>query len=283
MAYPMIDGLIGPWIMLDRQLLSPQSAEARICFEPTDERMFYEVIRVEEKTPLFWEDHFSRLEKSISDRFAIPADLYQDSLRLIAANNLNQVNLRLVLTSQHVVIHQIPSYYPSAEQMKQGVATGILNWERQDPNVKEINSDYKTAVATRFAAGGPFGSLFELLLADRRGELTEGSRSNLFFISGQQVYSAPDNRILKGITRHYVTSAIAEAGGQLVEKMVNFAAIQSGQIDAAFLSGSPIDLLPIAAIETVRLPSAENALFSRINQAYQQIVRDYLIAHQIKS
>ncbi len=282
MAYPMIDGLIGPWIMLDGQLLDPQSTEARFCFKPTDERMFYEVIRIVEKIPLFWEDHLARLNRSVQDIFAIPASLYQDSLRLIAANNLDQVNLRLVLTSNHVVIHQIPSYYPNTEQMRQGVATGILDWERTDPNVKEINSDYKSAVAARFAAGGPYGSLFELLLADRQGELTEGSRSNLFFIRGQQVLSAPDNRILKGITRHYVTAAIAAAGGQLVEKMVTYAAVEEGQIDAAFLSGSPIDLLPIAAIDSIRLPSAENQLFYRINQAYQQIVRDYLSTHQSK-
>jgi branched-chain amino acid aminotransferase len=249
---------------------------------PTDERMFYEVIRIEEKTPLFWEDHLLRLNHSIQDRFVIPESLYQDSLRLIAANDLDQVNLRLVLTPGHVVLHQIPSYYPSAEQMRLGVPTGILDWERLDPNVKEINSDYKAAVAARFAKGGPFGAFFELLLADRQGELTEGSRSNLFFICGNQVYSAPDNRILKGITRQYVSAAIVAAGGQLIEKMITYAAIQDGQIDAAFLSGSPIDLLPIAAIESVQLPSAANPLFSQINLAYLQIVRDYLKAHQNK-
>ena len=57
MAYPLIDGLTGPWILLDGELLDPQSAQARICFALTDERMFYEVIRIEEKIPLFWEDH----------------------------------------------------------------------------------------------------------------------------------------------------------------------------------------------------------------------------------
>jgi branched-chain amino acid aminotransferase len=282
LAYPIIDCLTGPWIMLDGQLLEPQCAEARCCFLPTDERMFYEVIRIEEKTPLFWEDHLLRLNHSIQDRFVIPESLYQDSLRLIAANDLDQVNLRLVLTPGHVVLHQIPSYYPSAEQMRLGVPTGILDWERLDPNVKEINSDYKAAVAARFAKGGPFGAFFELLLADRQGELTEGSRSNLFFICGNQVYSAPDNRILKGITRQYVSAAIVAAGGQLIEKMITYAAIQDGQIDAAFLSGSPIDLLPIAAIESVQLPSAANPLFSQINLAYLQIVRDYLKAHQNK-
>ena len=71
--------------------------------------------------------------------------------------------------------------------------------------------------------------------------------------------------------------------GELIEKMVTFAVIEKGQVDAAFLSGSPIDLLPISAIETIQLPSAENQLFLRINHAYRQIVRDYLVAHKIST
>ncbi|NCA97859.1 MAG: hypothetical protein EOM70_00625 [Clostridia bacterium] len=279
LAYPIIDSLTGAWIHVDGQKVAATDSDAQFCFAPTEEKMFYEVIRVEEQTPLFWEDHLERLRQSIAGQFAIPDRLYQDSLALIRANRVEQSNLRLVLTRQHTILHQIPSYYPTPEQMQQGVPTGILNWERENPNVKMINSDYKTAVADRFAAGGPFGPLFELLLADRNGDLTEGSRSNLFFIRGNDVCTAPDSRILKGITRKYVTSAIAAAGGELVENMLTYQDIIAGAVDAAFLSGSPIDLLPIAAIEDIELPSACNPLFVRINQAYQQIVRDYLDSH----
>jgi hypothetical protein len=53
--------------------------------------------------------------------------------------------------------------------------------------------------------------------------------------------------------------------------MIGLSAIRTGEIDAAFLSGSPIDLLPIAAIEEVRLASPPIRCFNRINKAYQQI------------
>ncbi len=282
MAYPFIDSVTGTWILADGKLLAAADPAARFCFEPTSERMFYEVVRIEAGRPLFWEDHLQRLRHSIGGLFAIPPSLYADSIRLIRANGLEgRSNLRLVLSARHTILHQTPSYYPTPEQMRQGVATGILVWERQNPNIKEIQSDYKAAVAARFAQGGPYGELFELLLADQNGDLTEGSRSNVFFIRGGQVFSAPDNRILKGITRKYVTAAIAAASGVLVEKMIGLSAIRTGEIDAAFLSGSPIDLLPIAAIEEVRLASATNPLFNRINQAYQQIVADYLDSHPV--
>ncbi|MDD2534838.1 MAG: aminotransferase class IV [Eubacteriales bacterium] len=279
MAYPMIDGLIGNHVSIDGQLLDPQCFEARFCFEPIDDLMYYEVIRIEQQIPLFWEDHFQRLMRSIDGRFSVSEKLYSDSLALIQANGLNQVNLRLVLTAHHTIIHEIPSYYPSNAQMQRGVPTGILHWERHDPNIKIINSDYKTAVASRFATGGPFGPPFELLLVDHEGLFTEGSRSNLFFIRGNMVYTAPDHCILKGITRHYVANAIETAGAQLVIRQITLEDLKNGEIDAAFLSGSPIDLLPIASIEALKIPSAANQLFIQINNAYQKIVTSYLENH----
>ncbi len=279
MAYPMIDGLTGSLISLNGHLIEAASDSARLCFEPTEQKMFYEVIRIEQHIPLFWEDHYDRLVRSIDGVFPIPSTLYQDSLDLIRANNLDGVNLRLVLTSEQIVIHAIPSYYPTAQQMVQGVLTVVMIWERLDPNVKVIHSDYKSAVAARFAAGSPFGQPFELLLCDHNGELTEGSRSNLFFIRGNQVLSAPDNRILIGITRKYVTAAIAAAGAELVIEMVSLADLEAGAVDAAFLSGSPIDLLPISTIEANQFQSANHPLFLKINRAYQKIVTEYLKSH----
>lgn len=282
MAYPMIDSLAGARIVLDGMLMDVSAESARICFEPVDDTLFYEVIRIESQVPLFWEDHLLRLERSIAGRFPISASLYDDALQLLEANRLERSNLRLVLNRQHTVLHQIESYYPSALQMTEGVATGILNWERANPNVKIVVGSYKEAVAARFAAGGPQGALFELLLADSNGQLTEGSRSNLFFIQGNQVFSAPDHLILKGITRQYVTAAIEAAGGERVERLFTLHEIEAGAVEAAFLSGSPIDLLPIRAIESASLASAGHPLFARINQAYQAIVHDYLLAHGAK-
>lgn len=279
MAYPMIDGLTGSMISLNGSLIEAASDSARLCFEPTEQKMFYEVIRIEKGIPLFWEDHYDRLVRSINGTFPIPATLYNDSLTLIRANHQDGVNLRLVLNAEHTVIHQIPSYYPTAEQMARGVLTVVMIWERQDPNIKQIHSGYKSAVAARFAAGSPFGQPFELLLCDHNGQLTEGSRSNLFFIRGQQVLSAPDNKILIGITRKYVTAAIAQAGAELVMEMVSMADLEAGQVEAAFLSGSPIDLLPISAIEAHSLPSSSHPLFLKINRAYQDIVTEYLKTH----
>lgn len=280
MPYPIIDALAGDRITVDGRLIAVDAPEAGPLFQPQDARMYYEVIRVVQGVPLFLEDHLQRLERSVAGAFAIPGTLERESRDLIRANGLEEANLRLVLTDRLRVLHLTPSYYPDVMTIQQGVVTGILTWERQDPNTKIIHADYKAAVAERFARPGPFGPCAELLLADRQGYLTEGSRSNLFFISGNNVISAPDDRILLGITRRYVSKAIRDAGLALAIDLLTLNDIRSRGIQTSFLSGSPIDLLPIRAIEDLVQTSAEDPAFRRLYAVYMQIVQDYVNNHR---
>jgi branched-chain amino acid aminotransferase len=277
-AYPLVDEITGRWLSWDGQLVGVDDPSVSSLFQPSEGQMFYEVVRITSDIPLFWEDHMARLEASISGRIPIPPSLYAESIALIAANSIPDANLRIVLTSGRHVVPLTKSYYPSQESRQIGVPTGILAWERVNPNAKIILSDYKAAVAGRFAQPGPFGRCFELLLADRSGCLTEGSRSNLFFIRQNQVLSAPDNRILLGITRKYVRQAIETAGLSYCEEMLTLEAIRGGGCDAAFLTGSPIDVLPIRAIEDIELASGTHPGMRRLMAAYQTIVDGYVAA-----
>ncbi|HBP38718.1 MAG TPA: hypothetical protein DD640_08260 [Clostridiales bacterium] len=276
MPYPLIDEMAGAYLSVQGRLIRADDPEAAPLFLPSDPVMYYEVVRVTRGVPLFWEDHLARLARSVRGALPIPESLYAESVRLIAACGLVSANLKLILTEQLRVIHLTTSYYPGPQQIQAGVPTGILTWEREDPNTKIIRADYKAAVAARFARPGPFGPCFEVLLADRRGFLTEGSRSNLFFIRGSRVLSAPDSRILLGITRKHVHQALQAAGTILEEGLLTLGDIRSDDGITAFLTASPIDILPINAIEDIRLNSAENPLLRRIHAAYQAIVEEYV-------
>ncbi|MEA4888100.1 MAG: aminotransferase class IV [Clostridiaceae bacterium] len=276
MAYPFIDALTGRWISAQGQLIPADSPEAQDYYAPTERKMYYEVIRLVQGVPLFWEDHMIRLTHSVGGEMTIPSSLYTESMALIRENCLKEANLRLVLTKETRIIHLTPSYYPDETLIREGVPTGILVWERTDPNTKIIRSDYKSAVAERFAQPGPFGSCFELLLADHQGYLTEGSRSNLFFIRGSKVLTPPDDRVLKGITRQYIVQAIAEAGLTLQIGMLTLKDLQKDPAITAFISASPIDLLPVRAIDNLVMTSAQDQSFQNIRAAYMKIVNTYI-------
>lgn len=276
MGYPMVESPAGHLIITPAGLTDISSPAAAPYFQPTGRAMYYEVVRLVGGQPLFWDDHASRLLASVAGAFPVdPARLLAESRQLIAAAGeaFNTANLRLVLTGDDHVIHLSPSYYPTPEQFAHGVPTGCLYRERRTPNIKTVDPDYKAAVAAGFDQLRPFGRPFELLLVNRDGFITEGSRSNVFFIQGNAILTAPDALILRGITRRHVTDAIREAGAELVTAMLSVGQIRAGAAEAAFLTGSPIDILPIAAIEETKLASAGHPLIQAIHEAYQAIVR----------
>ncbi len=45
---------------------------------------------------------------------------------------------------------------------------------------------------------------YEALLVNEENQITEGSRSNIFFLKGNTLSTAPDETILNGITRKYI-------------------------------------------------------------------------------
>lgn len=277
MAYPLIDARLGSWACWNGLLVWLDSPQAEFLFQPVEGPIAYEVVRLVDGLPLFWSDHWQRLAATcVSSGLPIPADLRPDVDALIRktesdGTDLRDANLRLVVGVGHTVVHVFPSYYPDLHMLRQGVTTGILQWERANPQVKLVHEDYKRAVAAALAgddAGGPY---FEVLLADRGGLLTEGSRSNFFLIEHGRVLSAPESRILIGITRKYVLRAIEAAGVESEIAMLTLADIERRGIRSAYLSGSPIDLAPIRSIEAYRLDTPEDPVFERILKAYQRI------------
>ena len=282
----MVENLSGHQIATPLGLLDAASSEAGAYFLSCDEPMFYEVIRLIDGQPLFWDDHCMRLQASVDNRFPIDTDqLLRQSQLLIAAlgETGSKAHLRLVVREEDFVIHLSPAYYPTAEQFAAGVPVTLLRQERKTPNIKTIDPDYKSAVAAGFAAGGPLGPPFELLLVNRQEQITEGSRSNVFFIRGNTVLTAPDDLILLGITRRYVSSAIEASGATLVTGMVTPGEIEAGTVEAAFLTGSPIDILPVSSIGKTRLQSAGHPLILAIHEAYQAILRADLARRKIQS
>ncbi len=276
MPYPMIDETAGQLLVADGRLYRREDSKAGRFFTPSAETMYYEVIRVRNRVPLFWEDHIERLQRSVAQAFAVcPAVLRQEALQLIAAEGKDDCNVRIVLTTRHRVIHLSPYYYPHDEMIASGVACGLLAWERENPQVKTVRADYKHAVAAALAKSHPWGRPFEVLLVDRAARLTEGSRANLFFVAGDCVYGAPDARILLGITRRHVQRAIAAAGYRLQDQLFTMAEIAAGAVTAGFLTASPIDVLPIARIGDVEL-EVDNRVVRAIRARYLTLLDDYV-------
>ena len=280
MAYPMLESPIGSFYYYDGNKIANDSEEASKLLVPTDEVTYYETLRVKCGVPLFFEDHLKRLEKSVAGIENFDVDI--TGIIMQSYGFINEFDpdldgsLRIVLTKSHLLIHVCEANIPDEKLFEEGINTLTLKWERVDPNIKVFRGDYKAAVADKFSEENEYGNPYEVILTDNEGRLYEGSKSNLFVIKDGCVYSAPDNKILLGITRNRVMRALEESHAVLCIDMFTLDEILKDKDAAMFVSSTPFDILPIRYIDGHELNSCSNKLLRSIQSSYQRIADEYI-------
>lgn len=241
------------------------------------DQTIYEVIRVIDGVGLFLEDHFDRLRNSVKLQnvdFQIYFNTFKNDLsELISKNNCRTGNVKFILSGEHSEPRWaylfIPHSYPSVNEYQQGVATQFLFAERQTPNAKVVQTGLRERANEAIAAS----NLYEVLLVDNQGWITEGSRSNVFFVKSGVFYTAPGSMILEGITRNKVIACIHSLGLELMEQAVHYNAI--AEFDAAFLTGTSPKVLPVKSIGSVIL-DVDNLYVVKLMASYNQVIQEYL-------
>ena len=282
MAYPLMEHLTGNGFLFCGKYYRVSSELCESLQKPVDIRTYYETIRVKDGVLLFAEDHLARLVNSVKGLEDFPVDtskILAESYSLVDLEKITEGSIRIVLTKESLLIHQADITLPGKELFEQGINTSLLNWERQTPNLKIFRGDYKTTVNEKFKKENSHGLPFELVLADNEGKLYEGSMSNLFVIRDGQVYSAPDNKILIGITRKRVMEALNRSGLELQIGTFRPEELDPSR-DAIFVSSTPFDILPVRYIDDYEFKSADNEILQMISKMYQEYTSEYIGAEK---
>lgn len=245
---------------------------------------FYEVIRTREGIPLFFDDHMKRLSEGISTRYESGGDIssrVREGLdALVAMQSFPEINVRVTVsfTGQEYSLHicYIPSSYPDAGMVTTGVRLILYHAERFDPGVKLLNARLRLSVNEELSRK----NAYEALLVNHDGLITEGSRSNVFFVTDKgAIHTAPDKMVLSGITRRYVTDIIRQEGFELVYKAVGESEID--HFTAVFITGTSPMVLPVQSIEEQHF-EAYNTVTERLRRIYAGLagesIRNYKLS-----
>jgi len=207
----------------------------------------YEVIRLTDGKPQFLPEHYARLENSLGAiGMPVPftSEKLADSIRELAEEGqIKDHNLKLeVDVSGHGVLYLNPTHYPSAQQYAEGVKTELFRGERKNPNIKMMDQALRDATDAAIREH----NLYEVILVDRGGQITEGSRSNIFFIKNGEVFTSPLHQVLPGVTRGKIIEIVRSKGIRVHEELISASDIAS--FDAAFISGTSPKVLPISSV-----------------------------------
>ena len=236
----------------------------------------YEVIRIIRGRPVFFSDHMVRLQTSAllqgKVMLATIEDLRKDITVIMRTEKQKEINLKIVFNyykKENYLIYLINSVYPTADLYKKGVRGTLFYGERKDPESKVINHKLRSEIYNQLL----IGSAYEAILVNKDNNITEGSRSNIFLIKGNRLFTAPDETILKGITRKQIISICRENDIELEFSLIN--ADRINDFECVFMTGTSPGLLPFYCIDNSYF-KVNHQLITVIHDLYLTRVKESL-------
>ena len=252
-----------------------QPTPAPEVFSRVDETALYEVVKLVSGVPLFFEAHMERFRRSaaLSGRsFPVPdRQVLAEIAELAERNGQDRINAKVVWSGTGgdalFLTYLIRSEYPGAKAYGRGVHAVLFEGERPDPNIKTLRGSFRERVrALRSAAGA-----YEALLLDRNGFITEGSRSNFFFVREGRVWTPPAGAVLMGVTRAKVMEICREMGTPAEERPLH--RDELSRLEGMFITGTTVDVLPVASVGEIRMDSVGQPPVREILGRFEAVAR----------
>ena len=229
----------------------------------------YETVRAYNYKVFHWPEHFRRLKQS-ARRIQLKCPwssrrLLNDIVRVLRANRASPGSVRISISRGPGPLGLDPALCPKptlvmllhperpVEALRQtGVSVGITEVRRNhprclDPQIKSNNS-LNTILAKM---EGKAMRVFESVLLNLDGFLTEGTTSNIFFVRKDEIFTpALSCGLLEGITRDAVIHLSLKAGRKVHEG--RYAPTDLLRADEVFLSSTTLEIMPVTRLRVQR-------------------------------
>lgn len=240
-----------------------------------NKKLIYEVIRVINGIPLFLQDHIIRLNNSLSilkEKVVKEDDIKTILNKLIKNCEIMNGNIKIIydFVNKDIYAFYIPHKYPSKEEYLEGVNTILYFGERNNPNAKVMDTNFRENVNKKIHENGAY----EAILINNEGNITEGSKSNIFLVKGEYLYTSPNKEVLPGITRQKIFTICDNYGINLIEEDISYKEINS--FDGLLISGTSPKILPIKSVDTYKFNSSNNKLINSLSEYYDLLVNEYI-------
>ena len=234
-------------------------------YQPSKD-FIYEVIRVLDTKPIFPFEHYQRLIASNNNKsFSFDYNKFIENIHsLTKINSITNCNIKIVCDGKNEYFFFIKSHYPSKEDYRNGANVVLAFAERTNPNLKKLNVNFRIKTNLIIEKHNSF----EALLVNEDGNITEGSRSNVFFIKNNEIFTAPDALVLKGVTRSKVIDVIEKMNLKINYTPLNYKEIEL--CDGAFLTGTSIDVFNIRSINNISFHKCDE-LISEILTKFREL------------
>jgi branched-chain amino acid aminotransferase len=228
------------------------------------------------------ERHVGRLSASAEFlEIPVPAVSWAAAVaRLLQRNRLTDAWVRITLTrgpatrGLDIPKRQTPTLLIAAGCIDPAIASRqrrgvrlVSVPHRRDPYLaahKTLN--YLPAILARTAAAR--AGAYDALFTDARGGVFETTTANIFVVRGDEI-STPREGVLPGVTRALVIAASRELGFRVRERPFTLGELAGA--DEAFLTSSLVEVLPVLAVDDVRIGAKRGPRTRQLQSAYRRL------------
>ncbi|MBT8334675.1 MAG: aminotransferase class IV [Deltaproteobacteria bacterium] len=266
------------YFILNHQLRSTQDMS---IFERISQKSVYEVIKIVAGIPVFFEEHMQRMRRSAALlKVSLPKsdeEVLEEIRLLLEKNRCENINVKLIRTrigsEDYFLTYFIEAESLSRKEYARGIHVILYQGERNKPHLKTLGSSFRDRVESARARTGAY----EALLVDDQGNITEGSRSNIFFLKDGLLFTPPARTVLLGVTRKHVMNLCKDMKLHVMEELLHRGEIRT--VSGAFITGTTVDIAPIRSIDDYTISSMENPQIQNIMRLYSDEVNAYLKQH----
>lgn len=260
--------MIGKNIIVNGRLAPPDMATATL--DDTDVTYgygCYETLKIRKAVLYFPEFHAERLLRSAEilgiEHAISTAEIVSAINMLDQANGIAESNIKIMLIGREGrpadwYIFMLPPIIPPATAYESGVPCLLFKGERHFPAAKSLSMLLSTIA---YRAASRLGC-YDALLVNGRDEITEGTRTNLFYVKRGEagtVYTLPRNDVLEGITRRTLIQALAKLGIKTIERELRVSEALTGGFALAVTSTSS-RVIPLRAMLGAATQSGDGPL-----------------------
>jgi branched-chain amino acid aminotransferase len=259
--------------------------EEQACISVHDRGFLYgdglfETIRVYEGEPFLWADHMRRLAHGC-EVLRIRPPLTASEMRAVVAeqlrrNGLSAAVIRITLSrgagqrgysprgADHPTFCILSFPPPKALPANWKLITSTQHLPNEDPLAVFKHANKLRQIIARAEADEHGAD--EALLLNERGEVVEGTTTNLFWVARGTVCTPMLSGILSGITRNYILKLCAFLGIPAREKNIGLKALLKA--DGVFVTSCGIEVMEVSEIDGIAIK--RSPLVARLKKNYRK-------------
>lgn len=205
----------------------------------------FETVSVENKRPLFLGWHLERLHQSL-DELGIPRFVTEaEVMSFLLSQNADDCALKIMVSDKNCVFTTRPNPY-TPEKTEKGFRLMYSSVYRNEtsPLVRHKTMNYGDCIWEKRRAASLGAD--ELIFLNSRGEICEGTTTNIFFAKEGRLYTPSVScGLLPGILRRFLKENFSVTECVLTREDVR-------QMDECFVTNSLMGVMPVTDLEEVQ-------------------------------